>query len=99
MKSFDEIAKKKANGGTLTPLETMSLEGTCIDSQKRLNAFNRAIDDADRELQALTATISAQRARIAELEELLSQARGDLSCYPGTRGIISDINELLGDES
>ncbi len=44
-------------------------------------------------------TISAQGARIAELEELLSQARGDLSCYPGTRGIISDINELLGDES
>ena len=99
MKSFDEIARKKANGGTLTHLERIILEGPCIDNQKRLNAFNRAIDDADQDLQALTATISAQGARIAELEDLLSQARGDLSCYECNQGIIGDINELLGDES
>ncbi len=54
MKSFDEVAAKAANGLTLTPLECIVLEGPCIDNQKRLSAFNRAIDDADRELQALT---------------------------------------------
>ena len=66
---FDNARSKAAQGLKLKPLETISLEGPCIDNQKRLNAFNRAIDTADRELQALTATISAQGARIAELEE------------------------------
>jgi len=72
MKSFDEIAAKKANGGTLTPLETISLEGPCIDNQKRLNAFNRAMDTADRELQELTATISSQGAEVDKLEKIIA---------------------------
>ncbi len=75
MKSFDEIAAKKANGGTLTPLETISLEGPCIDNQKRLNAFNRAIDDADRDIKQLRLIAEAAykeglRASIKELSSL-----------------------------
>ena len=76
---FDNARSKAAQGLKLKPLETISLEGPCIDNQKRLNAFNRAIDDADQDLQALTATISAQGARIAELEELLEHCSGYLN--------------------
>jgi len=98
MKSFDEIAAKKANGGTLTPLETISLEGPCIDNQKRLNAFNRAIDDVDREWQVLTATIRSQGARIAELEEELKSSK---ECQEHYQYLVEDLeneNESLCEE-
>ncbi len=97
MKSFDEIAAKAANGLALTPLETISLEGPCIDNQRRLNAFNRAIDDADRELQALTATISAQGAEIAELEEFVK--RVDMGEYENYIEILSNAKRVLEAQS
>jgi len=98
MKSFDEIAAKKANGGTLTPLETISLEGPCIDNQKRLNAFNRAIDTADQDLQALTATISEQGARIAELEEELKTSNERQQHYRDKTETLADEIETLNDD-
>ncbi len=100
MKSFDEIAKKAANGLALTPLETISLEGPCIDNQKRLNAFNRAIDDADQDLQALTATISAQGAELAEARELLKDALTTMEPDGNdTSYVHQDITAYLGDKS
>ncbi len=67
-----------------------------MSTHEQLQSENKTLHT---DLQALTATISTQGARIAELEDLLSQARGDLSCYECNQGIIGDINELLGDES
>ncbi len=89
---FDNARSKAAKGLKLKPLETISLEGPCIDNQKRLNAFNRAIDDADQDLQALTATISAQGARIAELEEFVK--RVDMGEYKNYINIMLAANHL-----